>query len=77
MEKFVLFMASKSGRIVRAVLGVALAAVGLFLVKGWLIPFCTVLGTVVALGAALDLCLLGLLTKRSVVGAVIRGEAQK
>jgi Protein of unknown function (DUF2892) len=69
---FVAFMSSMTGRITRAVAGVALVVVGAVLGGGWLVL--AVVGLVFIAVGVFDVCLLAPLFKQPLSGKAVRAK---
>lgn len=74
MNPFVKFMASTSGRILRAVAGAALVAWGLLGLTGTTGTIVAVVGLVPLLAGLFDFCVFAPLFKNPISGKQIRGE---
>jgi len=74
MNPFVIFMASKTGRIVRIVAGIALIAWGLLGLSGTIGIVVAVIGLVPLLAGLFDVCVFAPLFRNPFKGPEIRGE---
>ncbi len=71
-EKFVQFMTSVQGRLVRVLLGIAIISLGMFVVQGIPGYIMAVVGLVPIAGGLFDFCLVGALMGYPLSGAEAR-----
>ena len=77
MNAFFGFLGSTTGRIVRALAGVILIVVGLFLIKGWGGWIVAIIGLAPLAAGVFDLCLLAPLFKLPLNGAKLRDVTRR
>jgi hypothetical protein len=73
MDGLIQFMASMSGRLVRAIAGIVLVVVGLFVVEGTVGAIIAIIGLVPLAAGALDFCIIAPLLGFPFSGKAIRG----
>lgn len=77
MNSFFAFLGSSNGRIVRAVAGVVLIILGLFVITGTLGIIIAIIGLAPLAAGVFDFCIFAPLFKLPFNGAALRGAVKK